>query len=169
VDERPDTAHRVFVSYIDKSREFYAAQGYDRPYRWAYHDSSPFTPLTRPLNECRIGLVTTASPWSDEPDAGRTSDLGGAYALPVQPPPARMFTDHRSWDKDATHTNDVETFLPIGRLAEFARSGRIASPSPRFYGMPTEYSQRRTRESDAPRILELMREDGVDAAILVAL
>ena len=49
------------------------------------------------------------------------------------------------------------------------RQGRIGSLAPRCHGVPTEYSQRRTTEEDAPEVLRLCREDGVDAAILVPL
>lgn len=165
----PDPAHRVFVSYIDKSREFYGAQGYNNPYRWAYHDGAPFTPFSKPLAECRIGIVTTSSPWNEGVTDGRQLDLGGAYALPSSPPPERMYTDHRSWDKDATHTEDVESFLPLRRLEELAREGVVGDASPRFYGVPTEYSQRRTNDVDAPFVLNAMRDDRVDAAVLVPL
>ena len=48
-------------------------------------------------------------------------------------------------------------------------SGRIGSASPRFYGVPTDYSQSRTIEQAAPQILEWCREDGVDAVLLSAL
>jgi hypothetical protein len=34
------------VRYIDKTREYYAGAGYDKPYRWAHFDGIPFTPLT---------------------------------------------------------------------------------------------------------------------------
>ena len=44
-----DPAHRMFVSYIDKSREYYLARGYGNPYRWAHHDDAPFTPPAKPL------------------------------------------------------------------------------------------------------------------------
>jgi hypothetical protein len=80
-----------------------------------------------------------------------------------------MFTADLSWDKDATHTDDVETFLPLNRLAEYAVAGRIGSASPRFYGVPTDYSQGRTSLRDAPQILAWCREDGVDAILLSAL
>jgi hypothetical protein len=33
--------HRTCVSYIDKSREYYAARGYANPYRWACFDDAP--------------------------------------------------------------------------------------------------------------------------------
>jgi len=35
--------------------------------------------------------------------------------------------------------------------------------------VPTEYSQRRTTERDAPEILRRCREDGVEAALLAPL
>jgi hypothetical protein len=76
---------------------------------------------------------------------------------------------HRFWDKDATHTNDVESFCPVRRLSEAQQAGRIGSLSPRFYGVPTEYSQRKTNEVDAPEVLRLCREDQVDVAVLVPL
>ena len=53
-------AHRSHVSYIDKSRNYYGAQGYPQAYQWAYNHDVPFTPLSKPLKECRIGLVTTS-------------------------------------------------------------------------------------------------------------
>jgi len=159
----PDPAHRVFVSYIDKSREYYAAQGFTSPYRWAHHRDAPFTPLIKPLARSRVGVVTTAclSP-DDQPfDAP-------PYAVPTDPPP-KLFTMQRSWDKEATHTGDLDSFVPLNRLREAAARGRVESPSPRLYGIPTEYSQRKTVESDAPRLFELCREDGVDVALLVPL
>jgi hypothetical protein len=165
-----DTAYRTFVSYIDKSREYYAAQGYERPYRWARFDDVPFTPVDRPLSALRFGLVTTATLPGDDPH--RPPDerpQKGPYAAPVEPMPECLYTMDLSWDKEATHTDDLGSFFPAADLKEAARSGRIGSVSPRFYGVPTEYSQRTTKEHDAPAILEYMREDGVEAAVLVPL
>jgi hypothetical protein len=52
--------YQSFVSYIDRSPEYYAAQGYSQAYSWACHDDAPFTPLKKPLSRCRVGMVTTA-------------------------------------------------------------------------------------------------------------
>jgi hypothetical protein len=41
--------------------------------------------------------------------------------------------------------------------------------APFFYGVCTAYSQRRTREIDAPDVLERCRENNVDAVILTPL
>lgn len=159
------SAHRSFVSYIDKSRDFYAAQGYTRPYQWARFDDVPFTPLAKPLDQCRIGIVTTAFLHSEDapPDPSKA-----VYNHPVAGRPRRMYTDDLSWDKDATHTNDTESFLPLDRLGELAADGVIGSVGPRFYGVPTEYSQRATLAS-AETIEQWCREDELDAVLLVPL
>ena len=164
------TPYRSFVSYIDKSREYYAAQGYERPYRWAHFDDVPFARLPRPLSDLRVGIVTTSTLAGDNPDADPDErPTKRPYAAPAQPIPKRLYTMDLSWDKEATHTDDVASFMPARELEEAAATGRIGSASPRFYGVPTEYSQRTTREHDAPAVLELMREDGVEAAVLVPL
>jgi hypothetical protein len=159
---------RSFVSYIDRTREFYAALGYERPYQWAHHDDVPFAPLPKPLAECRVAAITTASPLGTRIDPGSLRAGKPVWSGPVDPAPARLFTDHLSWDKQATHTEDVESFLPIAALRWFARSGRIGLAA-RFHGVPTDYSQRRTLEVDAPEILRRLREDAADVALLVPL
>jgi len=165
-DLRP---YRSFVSYIDRSREYYAAQGYPRPYAWAHHDEVPFAPLQKPLAGCRVGLVTTAGRTSAEGLIGAGGLMRGPYAEPASPLPKNLFTSDLFWDKNATHTDDIASFLPISRLAEQAEAGLIGAASPRFYGVPTDYSQKRTVQDVAPRILEWCREDGLDAVLLMAL
>ncbi|MEM7116628.1 MAG: hypothetical protein AAF614_29610 [Chloroflexota bacterium] len=155
--------HRNFVSYIDKSRTYYLDKGYGNPYRWAMHNASPFTPLTKPLAESRVGLVTTAA--LDE-EGGRDRRV---FAAPTMPTPEPLYTHHLSWHKKATHTDDLETYLPIRTVQTLADGGRIQSLSPRFYGVPTKFSQRLTKEHHAPAILDYCREDEVDVALLVAL
>lgn len=162
--------HRSFVSYMDRSREYYAAQGYNKPYEWAHYNDVPFTPLKKPLAELRVGLVTTA----EKPKLSEVVSLEilvqrVLYAEPSNPPPQNLFTDILSWDKEATHTKDVNSFLPVNQLNEYVSSGRIGSASGRFYGVPTDYSKSKTLNDYAPRILEWCREDHVDAVILTAL
>ena len=158
-----DPTQRGFVSYIDKSREFYLAKGYGNPYRWASNPDAPFAPLAKPLSESRVALVTTAAP---DLQGGRKRSR---YAAATRPAPETLYTHHLSWHKTATHTDDVETFLPVRRVNEYVAEGRLGSLSPRFYGVPTVYSARQTVQEDAPAVLDCCREDGVDIALLVAL
>lgn len=163
MSDHPQT-HRRVVSYIDKSREFYAAHGYGKPYAWASYDEVPFRhwdEVGKPLSEARVGVVTTTFP------AVFTAPKK-VYAQRCDPIPDAMFTKDLSWDKQATHTDDVGSFLPLAVLNELAAEGAIGSVAERFYGVPTEYSQRRTH-ADAAEIVAWAREDSVDAMVLVPL
>ncbi len=164
------TTHRSFVSYIDRTRAYYAAQGYERPYAWARHTEAPFAPLRKSLAESRVGIVITASPWQgQEPVDGVLRGVKRVYSADVDPLPEKFFTDDLAWDKLATHTDDVPSFVPIPQLQQLAREGRIGSLAARFHGVPTDYSQRRTSEQDAPEILARLHQDQVDVALLVPL
>jgi len=170
MSQNVDRTHRTFVSYIDKSRKFYAAHGYERPYQWAYHEEVPFQPLTQPLAASRVGVVTTSSLYTaDRPEHWPRTKAKQPFAVELEHLPSRMYTDDLSWDKEATHTNDRESFLPIDNLRRWVAEGRIGSVAPRVYGVPTDYSQRRTHELDAPKIVEWAKEDEVDVALLVPL
>ena len=117
-----------------------------------------------------MALVTTASPQRGQ--AAQDGVLRGAkqvWSGTTAEPPEHLYTDDLAWDKEATHTDDVESFLPIRQLQALAAAGRIRDLAPRFHGVPTDYSQRRTREQDAPEILRRCREDAVDVALLVPL
>jgi hypothetical protein len=164
------TAHRTHVSYIDRTRAYYAALGYPTPYQYARHDDVPFAPLRKPLAASRIALVTTAGPWHEDPSRRpRPFERRHVWAGSSAEPPQRLYTENLAWDKESTHTRDVQTFLPLGHLQSWADAGRIGGVGRRYYGVPTEYSQSRTSLEDAPAIAAMCREDEVDAVLLAAL
>jgi hypothetical protein len=150
------------VPYMDRTRHYYRALGYASDYRWASFDDVPFTPPAKPLAELRIALITTASPADFD---GEKRVWSGA----VSPPPQKLFTDNVAWDKESTHTDDRASFLPIEAAGELAGEGIFKGLTARFHGVPTEYSQRKTIEEDAPEILARVRKDGADAAVLCPL
>lgn len=163
-------AGRDPVRYIERTRAFYAAQGYQKFYRWAHFDEVPFARLEQPLSACRATLVTTAgSPQTQRAETGVLRGKKAVWSGSTTNPPEQLVTDHLAWDKESTHTDDVESFLPIRQLQSFVAEGRLGSLTPRFHGVPTDYSQRQTRECDAPEILRRCREDEVDIALLVPL
>jgi hypothetical protein len=158
-----DPAHRTFVSYIDKSREYYLARGYSNPYRWAYFEDAPFASLRRPLSHSTVTLITTAHEGTDAPS------FRNVYSVPSDDPPARLSTAGLFWDMQATHTDDLDSYFPVHRLHQSVHDGRIGRLARRLHGVPTQYSQRKTRACDAPEILRRCQEDAVDAALLVPL
>ena len=67
------------IPYMARTRAYYQALGYEEPYRWAHRVDVPFTPLRKPLTQCRIGLVTTASPYDPaRGDQGPGADYNAA-------------------------------------------------------------------------------------------
>lgn len=156
--------HHEPVAYMARTRAYYAAQGFPRSYEYAHHTDAAFAALPAPLTQCTVGLVTTASLEQRAPLEPRK-----VASAPCEPAPQRLFTDDLSWDKEATHTDDAGSFCPIEVLQELTQEGFIGGLAERFHCAPTEYSQRTTRETDAPEILRRLRDDGADIALLVPL
>lgn len=152
------------VPYIRRSHEYYEAQGFERRYDYAHFDAVPFAEPAKPLNRCTVGLVTTASTYARVPLEPRKVDSGC-----TTPPPATLHTSDLSWDKQATHTDDLNTFCPIEPLQTLVAEGVIGALAPRFHCAPTEYSHRMTLEKDAPELHRRLLEDGADVALLVPL
>jgi hypothetical protein len=161
-----DTAPGEAVPYMERTRLYYRALGYENDYVWAKADEVPFTRLDKPLSEATVALLTTAGP----PDRSNRNSRGKkeVWSGPVATPPETFDTD-LAWDKESTHTDDRESFLPIDAARRLVAEGLFAKLAPRFHGVPTDYSHRKTMEHDAPELLRRIREDGADAALITAL
>lgn len=160
------------IAYIDRTHAWYGALGY-APYRYAENADAPFAPLGRRLADARVALITTAAPY--RPELGDQGP-GAAYNA------AAKF--HAVWSADAdadfdlrvSHvavdqahlSDDQNCWFPLPALKRAAAAGRIGAVGPRVHGAPTNRSQRHTLEVDAPAVLARLREDGADAAVLVA-
>ena len=152
------------VPYMERTRAYYAAQGFDKAYVWAHFDEVPFAPLSKPLAQSKLAIITTASLYD------RTfSDVRKVASGSTSDPPERLYGNDLAWDKNATHLDDLNAFFPLRCLEALVEAGRIGAITARFHGASTEYSQRRTRMVDAPEILRRCREDGADVAMLVPL
>lgn len=159
------------VHYIERTREYYLAEGYAKPYEWAHFEDVPFTRLQKPLAECRVGLVTTSDvavlSETGERERGDAATLvGNVYSIPFDVAPKRLYSRSEHYDQHATTLDDVNAYCPVTRLREMAAEGRIGGVAARFHGVYTSYSQRVTMERDAPEVLKRCREDGVDVVLL---
>ena len=161
------------IGYMKRTRDYYAAIGYATPYRWAHYTSAPFQPLTKPLNQSRVAIITTAAPFDPaKGDQGPGAKYnGGAKFYSVydgdtsQPNDLRI--SHIAYDRAHTTATDSGTWFPQAQLKRLAAAGKIGEVAPRFFGAPTNRSHRVTIETDAPEILKRCRDDKVDAAVLV--
>lgn len=160
----------TYVRYIDKTRDYYAKEGYEKAYQWAHFEKVPFTALKKPLSECRLTLISTSDVAikNEEEEEKSLGEMfaGQVYSIPSDIPVDKLFSRQEHFDKYATHLEDVDTYFPITRLHEAAADGRVKSIAPRLHGVCTAYSHRRTLEIDAPEVLQRCKEDQVDACIL---
>ena len=165
--------HDTFVPYMQRTRTYYQALGYERSYRWAQYVDVPFQPLRKPLNRSRVALVTTAAPYQpDKGDQGPGAPYNSAakfyrvYSLPSDGP-MDLRISHVGIDRDHTSATDSRAWLPINQLHRLAREGRIGSVAAHVHGAPTNRSHRVTLEQDCPDLLARLRDDGADCAVLV--
>jgi hypothetical protein len=165
--------HDAPIPYMERTRDYYRKLGFDTPYRSAHYDEVPFTPLSKPLARSRLGLITTAAPY--QPGMG---DQGPGAPYNAVAKFYRVYTDatdaqpdlrisHVGYDRKHTRAEDPNTWFPLARLREAVGAGRLGALTPRFYGSPTNRSQRVTIERDAPELLARCREDGADVALIV--
>src|SRR5215475_12573885 len=161
------------ISYLQRIRTYYRALGYGAPYRWAHYAHVPFHPLTKPLSQCRLTIITTAAPFQPgKGDQGPGAPYNSA---------AKFFsvysgdtaTDHDlrishiAIDRKHTSAEDIRSYFPLAELRRAVADGRIGSIAPRFHGLPTNRSHRVTLEVDCPEIVRRCKADSVDGAILV--
>ena len=164
----------VPIPYRARIAEYYQTLGYGAPYVWAHYAEVPFQPLSKPLSESRVTLITTAAPYRP-----RQGEQGPQAPYNAAAKFYRVYTDstdsepdlrvsHIGIDRKHTTAEDMNTWFPLKQLKRLAADGRIGGLTPRFYGAPTNRSQKTTIEQDCADILALVREDGADAAVIVA-
>ncbi len=161
------------ISYMRQTREYYAAIGYTTAYRWAHYIDAPFTKLTKPLNQSRVAMITTAAPFQPgKGDQGPGAAYNGSakfYAVYSGDTSKDhdLRISHIGYDRTHTTATDCNTWNALPALRRAAASGRIGALTPRFHGAPTNRSHRVTVETDAPEMLARLREDGADVAVLI--
>lgn len=162
------------VGYMQRTRDWYLALGYGNPYRWAHFIEVPFQPLAKPLAQCALTIVTTAAPYQpDKGPQGPGAPLNGATKFnAVYSGDMSLDHDlrvaHVAIDRKHTSMEDSGAWFPLPALRRAVETGRVGRLAARFHGAPTKWSQRSTIDVDAPEIVRRCREDGVDAALLVA-
>ncbi len=132
---------------------------------------TPWTPVRTPLAESRLALVTTAGlyrPGADEPFRGEAPDGDATCrAIPLGTDIATLAIAHRHFNTEVAAA-DMNTVFPLDRLAEMAAEGTIGSLAPTHYSL-MGYCTRAdlVAERSAPEIATRMREERVDAALVV--
>ena len=148
---------------------FYQAMQVEEP------ESIPWTPLRKPLSECRFALVTTAGLYvkgEQEPfdiDRERREPTWGdpTYReIPSSVEQARVGATHLHLNTEDLEA-DLNIVLPVHRFQELADAGEIGGLAERHYSfMGYQQSSDEWRERYGPAVAQRMVEEQVDAALL---
>ena len=161
------------IRYMDRTRSYYLGLGYENPYVWAHYVDVPFTPLKKPLAQSVLGLITTAVPHdpSKGPQGqGAPYNAAAKFYQPYQQSiegSIDLRIAHVGVDRKNANMEDSHCWFPLDAAKRAVASGRIGGLSENFYGLPTNRSQRHTLEIDAPRVLEMIKADGVNVVALI--
>jgi D-proline reductase (dithiol) PrdB len=145
---------------------------YLRVYRWRKIDPVPWTPLEKPLSDCRLTLVSSAAFVTPDQNAFDGSVRGGDWSfrgVPSDFPSSDLIDTHRSdsFDHEGM-VRDPNLAFPIDRVRELVESGRIHSLGEEhisFMGSIT--APGRLVRDTAPEIAHRLVEGQVDVALLV--
>ena len=145
-------------------------------------DGAPFVPLSGPLSEVRLALISAGGmfrvgddpmgpdgPSQQESLAMIKDFLKGAPTLSVIPkdtPDSALTARHPGYDA-RTAQRDPGTVFPLAVLRELESEGRVRLADD-HYSFTGATSQVRLREQVAPEWAQRFRADGVDACLLVA-
>ncbi|PLX74080.1 MAG: hypothetical protein C0614_12190 [Desulfuromonas sp.] len=131
----------------------------------------PWTPLRKPLTDCRIALVTTAGihhrhqpPFNMDDCDGDPSwrELNGTTLL-------NDFTITHNYYDHSDAERDPNIIFPIERLREFASEGRIGQLATRHYGFMGHITGRHIATLtgiSAPQVAHHLQNDQVDLVLL---
>ena len=155
------------VHYIKRIEEKYAKLGYGA-YQWVGNDDPPpWRPLLKPLAEARLGLVATGGIYVIGQVAFHYKDDTSFRAIPTDVATTDLRATHFAYDfTDARR--DPNVVFPIDTLRGLVQEGVIGSLAEHAYTfMGGIYSARRVREELAPRLVEQLLAEQVDAALFV--
>ena len=135
----------------------------------------PWTPLPRPLAECTVALISTAGVAlnADQPfdqDGERRNPWWGDPSYRVLPATAteRDVTVYHLHIDPRFAQADLNCILPLRRLAELAAEGVVGHAAPRAYSfMGYTVQPEQLLAESLPAIVQHLRADGADAAVLV--
>ena len=141
-------------------------------------ESTPWTPLAKPLREARIALVTTAGVWdtaTQQPfdyEREKREPTWGDHSYRVIPRDItqdRIGVGHLHINNDDIAA-DIDVALPVHRAAELEAAGEIGALAPSAYsfmgfqGGPADLAP--WRDSYGPEVAARMRAEAVDAVLL---
>ena len=131
------------------------------------NDTSPRTPLAKPLAACRVGLVTTAG-LHQRGDRPFGPGEPGYRVIPSGTATADILQSHTSLGFDRVpFMRDINISFPIDRLRELVARGEVGELAPSCYSfMGALRDVGRLDSETGPEVGRRLRDEGVDAVLI---
>lgn len=158
------------VPYMETIARRYAQLGY-QAYRWFAADApAAFTPLTKPLAQARLGMLSSAGVYALGQVAYHYRDDCSIREIAATTPDAELRFSHITENYLVDPRRDPGCIFPLRALREAVAQGLVGRLADVVLScMGGVYSQRRVREEVAPAVLAAMQRQEVDAALLIAM
>ncbi len=159
------------------------AKGYSPPGRFAY-ESGPFVASPKPLSESRLALITSSGHFveGDDPRPFGVPDMSeeeairriddflktepALSAIPTGTAAPLLRVRHGGYDIRGAQA-DHNVVLPLDPLKELERGGAIGELAPQAYSFVGACAQTRLLKHTGPRWVSMLKEQAVEAALLV--
>lgn len=142
-------------------------------YPWFQTEGDPFVRLDKPASETRFGLITTGGysiegehePFTGVPDFSEKAP--DYHVIGLDADPTKLRIDHHGYDHRFAK-EDHNANLPLDRLREMVDDGELGSVSnDSFVLMGLIPNVAPLIEETIPKIVDALRSDSVEGALLV--
>ena len=155
------------IDYIERTRAQYAALNYPA-YRWVENLSAPpWTPLKKPLNQCKVALICSGGIYKKGQIAFHYEDDTSFRIIRSDTPKSDLRITHFAYDMTAAR-KDPNVVFPNEGLQALADEGAIGEFAQNAYTfMGGIYSSRKVSSQLAPELANRVIKDEVDVVVLV--
>lgn len=165
------------VPWIDFLRWEFVRQGAYKPgeeYNWAYHETAPFCPLKKPIEDCKVTFWSMAGartkdqdPWEKEilDDWGWRNDLS-YREIPRNTDINDLIYKAGSYAYDAKQ--DPNLIFPLDRFRELEED-HFGELSQVVFSSNATFKKKDLSNTTAPKALKRLKELKVDAVVFIAL
>jgi D-proline reductase (dithiol) PrdB len=157
------------IAYVTRLNEFYRSQGFPA-YKWTVNDSAPLTALAKPLNRCRIAMLTSGGVSRQDAPAFNPQARNDLRVDSIdKDTTSHFFVINDDYYNHADADRDINCIFPIHSLRELAADGVIGDVAPHHYSgfMGRIYVRTAVVREAAPALVQKLRDESVDAFVLV--
>ena len=127
-----------------------------------------WTPVTKPLSEMKVALITGAGVHLKTDKRFKLSTDSSFRIIPGDASTSNLTVSHGGYD-NTDALADINSMFPLDPLRELAEEKFIGSVAPRHIGfMGGGGDLEKLANETGPAIAEILKEDGVDVAVFTA-